>query len=70
MRLADYVPFMQLKKLKADGVPMTRDFEFGVQQPLQEVDEDDLGELQQKPKHYVRPIEIDVLSVRTLDRTR
>ncbi|KAF1959917.1 hypothetical protein CC80DRAFT_313110 [Byssothecium circinans] len=59
-RIADYVPAVQLKQLKAQGVEMGRDPTFGVEQPLEEHDEDD-GVLQQR-KPYVRPIEIEMLS--------
>lgn len=64
MRLADYVPALQLKQLKAEGVTMTRDFEFGVQRQhtLLEEGEDAAESVQAKP--YVRPVEIDFLSVR------
>jgi hypothetical protein len=63
MRVADYVPAIQLKRLKTEGVEMTRDFDFGVQLPLQEVVEDDEGALQQARRPYVRPVEIELLSV-------
>jgi hypothetical protein len=61
-RLADYVPVLQLKQLKAEGVTIGRDTEFGVQVTLQEEPEMD-PELLQQQKHYVRPIEIDFLTV-------
>lgn len=62
-RVADYVPALQLKQLKAQEVDMTRDTTFGVKIPLEEAEDD--VELSQKPKqHYVRPIEIELLSVR------
>lgn len=61
-RIADYVPFGQLKQMKAQEVDMARDFTFGVKVNLEEVEEDDQTLLEQ-PKRYVRPIEIDVLSV-------
>lgn len=61
-RIADYVPFAQLKQMKAQEVDMARDFTFGVKVNLEEVEEEDHGLLEQ-PKRYVRPIEIDVLSV-------
>lgn len=62
MRKADYVSTTQLKQLKAQGVPMARDGDFGVFQALQEEPEDLGGMMQQKT--YVRPIEVDLLSVR------
>ncbi|KAF2111614.1 hypothetical protein BDV96DRAFT_173293 [Lophiotrema nucula] len=60
-RFADYVPFLQLRQLKAQGVDMERDFEFGVVRPLEEVEEDE-EEVIRRPKHYVRPVEIELLS--------
>ncbi|KAF2133352.1 hypothetical protein P153DRAFT_381782 [Dothidotthia symphoricarpi CBS 119687] len=60
-RIADYVPFTQMKQMKAQEVLIARDFTFGVKVNLEEVDEDDQVFLDQ-PKRYVRPIEIDVLS--------
>lgn len=62
-RIADYVPAVQLKQLKAQGVDMSRDFTYGVRVALEEVEEDEQDFIQQS-KHYVRPIEIDFLSVR------
>jgi hypothetical protein len=62
-RIADYVTPLQLKQLEKDGVDTSRDFTFGVRVPLEETEEDQ--DLLQMPKqHYVRPIEIDMLSVR------
>ena len=61
-RIADYVPATQLKQLKAQDVDMARDVTFGVRLNLEEADEEE-GTLVKQPKHYVRPIEIDVLSV-------
>ncbi|PVH97026.1 hypothetical protein DM02DRAFT_616790 [Periconia macrospinosa] len=61
MRVVDYVPLDEVKKLKAQGVEIVRDFNFGVAQPLVELEEEDEGFLQQK-KHYVRPIELEMLS--------
>ncbi|KAF2016164.1 hypothetical protein BU24DRAFT_422506 [Aaosphaeria arxii CBS 175.79] len=58
-RTADYVPFTQLKQLKAEGVSLVRDTEFGLYRAPVE-DEDASGNVQAKP--YVRPVEIDVLS--------
>ncbi|KAF2872092.1 hypothetical protein BDV95DRAFT_493022 [Massariosphaeria phaeospora] len=60
-RLADYVPAVQSKKLRAEGVEITRDTTFGVRDRLEEV-EDEEDDFFQQPKHYVRPIEIDLLS--------
>lgn len=60
-RVADYVPFRQLKLLKAQDVVMQRDSTFGVRVALEEVDEEEALLTPRKP--YVRPIEIDVLSV-------
>lgn len=60
-RVADYVPKKQLKQLKADGVDMSRDFNFGVQSGLEEFDDAEAAREQAKP--YVRPIEIEMLSV-------
>lgn len=59
-RVADYVPALQLKQLKAQDVDMTRDATFGVKVALEEVE--DMEALQPKPR-YVRPIEIELLSV-------
>ena len=61
-RVADYVPFTQLKELKARAVDMERDFTFGVRANLEEV-EDEAEDLLTPKKRHVRPIEIDVLSV-------
>jgi len=61
-RLADYVPVTQLKQLKAEGVSIGRDTEFGVVRPLQE-DLDVDSELETQRKHYVRPVEVNFLSV-------
>jgi hypothetical protein len=60
-RVANYVPATQMKQLKAQDVDMGRDFTFGVRLNLEEVEEEEEDFLQ--PKRYVRPIEIDVLSV-------
>lgn len=60
-RVADYVPATQLKQLKAQDTEFSRDFSYGVRANLEEVDEEVEDFTQQK--HYVRPIEIDVLSV-------
>lgn len=62
-RVADYVPFTQMKQLKAQDVDMARDFTFGVRVNLEEVEEEE-EEYMKQPKRFVRPIEIDVLSVR------
>lgn len=62
-RVADYVPFKQLKQLKAQDVEMSRDPTFGVRVALEEVEEEEEDFLSPR-KPYVRPIEIDVLSVR------
>ena len=62
-RIADYVPAQQLKKLKAQGVDMQRDPTYGVQASLEEIDEDDADYFAAPRQHYVRPIEIDLLSV-------
>jgi len=61
-RVADYVPVTQLKKLKAQGVEMQRDPTFGVVQTLEEA-EDEGDEVMMPRQHYVRPIEIEMLSV-------
>jgi hypothetical protein len=64
MRLADYVPITQLKQLKAQSAAMGRDFGFGVAQPLlEDVEMEEEGGVIKQPKHYVRPIELDFLSV-------
>lgn len=60
-RIADYVPAVQIKQLKAQNVDIARDFTYGVRVALEEVDEEE--DVIQQPKHYVRPIEIDLLSV-------
>jgi hypothetical protein len=63
-RIADYVPALQLKKMKAQGVEMQRDPTYGVQVPLQEVeDDDDYFTTPRQP--YVRPIEMELLGVRS-----
>ncbi|KAF2712270.1 hypothetical protein K504DRAFT_400938 [Pleomassaria siparia CBS 279.74] len=59
-RIADYVLPAQLKQLKAGGVDTSRDITFGVEADLEEEDEEDL--VQQPKQHYVRPIEINMLS--------
>jgi hypothetical protein len=61
-RVANYVPATQMKQLKASELDLSRDVTFGVRANLEEVDEDE-DEFITAPKHYVRPIEIDVLSV-------
>ncbi|CAI6339970.1 unnamed protein product [Periconia digitata] len=60
-RIADYVTLTQLKQLKAQGVLIERDLTFGVPEPLEEIADQDDSFLQQK-KHYVRPIELELLS--------
>jgi hypothetical protein len=50
-----------MKQLKAQEVDMSRDFSYGVRLNLEEVEEEE-DEAMSQPKHYVRPIEIDVLS--------
>lgn len=65
LRIADYVPATQLKHLKAEGVTMARDPDFGVRVALEEVEEDASDFLSQS-RNYVRPIELEFLSVRTL----
>ena len=71
-RIADYVPAIQLKQLNAEGVVMGRDFEFGMLRPRSQGEEEGpaevnklelLSRLIRHPKNYVRPIEIDFLSV-------
>ena len=61
-RVADYVPATQMKQLKAQDVDMARDFTYGVRLNLEEVEEEE-DDFAKQPKHYVRPIEINVLSV-------
>jgi hypothetical protein len=58
--VADYVPAVQLKQLKAQELDFARDFSYGVRVNLEEVEEDDEVVAHQR---YVRPIEINVLSV-------
>lgn len=60
-RVADYVPFKQLKLLKAQEVDMQRDTSYGVRSALEGVDEEE--DLSAPRRPYVRPIEIEVLSV-------
>lgn len=62
-RVADYVPFQQLKVLKSQEVDMQRDVSFGVRVNLEEAEEDSEDFLAPR-KPYVRPIEIELLSVR------
>jgi hypothetical protein len=59
-RIADYVPAVQLKQLKAQELEFSRNFEYGVRANLEEAEEDE--EVAAYTRH-VRPIEIDVLSV-------
>jgi hypothetical protein len=61
-RVANYVPAIQMKQLKAQEVDMSRDFSYGVRLNLEEAEEEE-EEAMSQPKHYLRPIEIDVLSV-------
>jgi hypothetical protein len=70
-RIADYVPAVQLKQLKAGGVVMGRDFEFGMLR-LRQSEGGEAGQVEarRQPKNYVRPIEIDFLSVWKLRYTR
>lgn len=64
-RMADYVPAAQVKQLKAQGVVIERDPLFGVQEPLKEVEENDEdAKAMFRPSDYVRPVEIEMLSVR------
>ncbi|KAH7400663.1 hypothetical protein DE146DRAFT_653595 [Phaeosphaeria sp. MPI-PUGE-AT-0046c] len=58
-RVADYVPAVQLKQLKARDLDLSRDFTYGVRATLEEVEED---EEVVAFARQVRPIEIDVLS--------
>ncbi|KAH7139296.1 hypothetical protein B0J11DRAFT_546762 [Dendryphion nanum] len=60
-RTADYVPATQLKQLKAEGVTMTRDAEFGVYRAPVVEDEGGLGP-STSSRPYVRPIEIELLT--------
>lgn len=62
-RVADYVPVKELKILKGREVDMSRDFSYGVRENLEEADDEE--QIMKQPKHYVRPIEIEVLSVRS-----
>ncbi|KAH6616275.1 hypothetical protein C7974DRAFT_401513 [Boeremia exigua] len=59
-RVADYVPFLQLKALKAQDVDMQRDPTFGVEVALEEANDAELDLAPRRP--YVRPIEIEMLS--------
>lgn len=60
-RVANYVPATQMKQLKASQIDIARDFSFGVRLNLEEVEEDEDEII--RPKHRIRPIEVDVLSV-------
>jgi hypothetical protein len=60
-RVADYVPVLQLKKLKAQDLDFSRDFTYGVRANLEEVEEEDADLI--APRRFVRPIEIDPLTV-------
>ncbi|ORY14257.1 hypothetical protein BCR34DRAFT_479722 [Clohesyomyces aquaticus] len=60
-RWADYVPPLEMKRLKAEGVTMARDPEFGVQRALAEVDDEEENLLMPRAP-YVRPVEIDMLT--------
>ena len=58
--MAEYVSASELKELKQQNIDIERNFTFGVEAPAQEmVDRED--EEQSKP--YVRPIELEFLSV-------
>ncbi|KAF2828576.1 hypothetical protein CC86DRAFT_346913 [Ophiobolus disseminans] len=59
-RVADYVPVIQLKQLKAQELDLSRDFSYGVRAKLEEAEEDEEDLV--AARRYVRPIEIDVLS--------
>ncbi|KAF2473323.1 uncharacterized protein BDR25DRAFT_257691 [Lindgomyces ingoldianus] len=61
-RIADYVTPPQLKQLKAEGVTMARDVEFGVRRTFIEEEEGGEEEVMQQRAPYVRPIEIDMLT--------
>ncbi|KAF2661140.1 hypothetical protein K491DRAFT_687619 [Lophiostoma macrostomum CBS 122681] len=61
-RIADYVPAVQLKQLKAEGTVMGRDFDFGMLRARQAGDEEGPDEVRRQPKNYVRPVELDFLS--------
>ncbi|RMZ71701.1 ribosomal l9 rnase h1 [Pyrenophora seminiperda CCB06] len=61
-RIADYVPAPQLKQLKAQDADMARDPSFGIRANLEEVEEDDDDDSMWQQRHYIRPIEIAVLS--------
>jgi hypothetical protein len=63
-RVADYVPATQMKQLRAQDLDLSRDFSYGVRANLEEVEEEEDHLV--APRRYVRPIEIDVLSVRLL----
>lgn len=64
-RVADYVPATQMKQLKARDVDFSRDVTFGVRVNLEEVEEEQEAIVQRKP--YVRPVEMNLLSVRLLE---
>lgn len=59
-RVANYVTAIQLKQLKKQDLEFARDFSYGVRENLEEEEEDEEVVAHQR---YVRPIEIDVLSV-------
>lgn len=65
-RVADYVPATQMKQLKAQDLDLSRDFSYGVRANLEEAEEEQDDFV--APRRYVRPIEIDVLSVRLFPR--
>ncbi|KAF2813805.1 uncharacterized protein BDZ99DRAFT_459561 [Mytilinidion resinicola] len=56
---AAYVLPDQLKELKRQKVTIERDFEFGMEQPKVEKTEE---EVEFEAQHYVRPVEIELLS--------
>ncbi|KAF2500144.1 hypothetical protein BU16DRAFT_534771 [Lophium mytilinum] len=56
---ASYVLPDQLKELKRQKVAIERDFEFGIEQPKVEKTEE---EVELEAQHYVRPVEIELLS--------
>jgi len=58
--MAEYVSASELKKLKQQNVDIERDFVFGIEAPAQEIVD---RENEERSKPYVRPIELEFLSV-------
>ena len=58
--MAEYVSASDLKELKQESIDIERNFTFGVEAPAQEIVN---REDEEQSKPYVRPIELEFLSV-------